>query len=111
MIILFATIFVSWFQIRRRYWQQEPFIKIQYDLAPLLRQKKITKREREILLLVLQGKTNKEIEKEFFVSYKTVKSHFYNIYQKIGVKSRLQLMNAVQEYLKKKNSKKIIPTG
>jgi len=111
MIILFATVFVIWFQIRRRYWQQEPLMNIQEDLTPLLRQKKITKREREILLSVLQGKTNKEIEKEFFVSYKTVKSHLYNIYQKIGVKSRLQLMNAVQEYLKKKNSKKILPTG
>jgi ligand-binding sensor domain-containing protein/DNA-binding CsgD family transcriptional regulator len=111
MIILFATIFISWFQIRRRYWRQEPLINIQEDLTPLLRKNKITKREREILLSVLQGKSNKEIEKEFFVSYKTVKSHLYNIYQKIGVKSRLQLMNAVQEYLKKTNSKKIIPTG
>jgi len=106
MIVLFATVFVIWFQIRRRYWQQQPLMNIQEDLTPLLRQKKITQREREILVLVLQGKTNREIEKEFFVSYKTVKSHLYNIYQKMGVKNRLQLMNAVQEYLKKTNSKK-----
>ncbi len=111
MIILFATIFISWFQIRRRYWQQQPLMNIQENLIPLLGQKKITKREKEILLLVLEGKSNKEIEKEFFVSYKTVKSHLYNIYQKMGVKNRLQLMNTVQDYLKKKNSKKIIPTG
>jgi ligand-binding sensor domain-containing protein/DNA-binding CsgD family transcriptional regulator len=111
MIILFATVFVCWFQIRRKYWQQEPLIEIQENLAPMLRQQKITEREREILLLVLEGKTNKEIEKKFFISYKTVKSHLYNIYQKMGVKNRLQLMNAVQEYLKKTNSKKIIKTG
>jgi ligand-binding sensor domain-containing protein/DNA-binding CsgD family transcriptional regulator len=108
MIILFATVFIIWFQISRRYWQQQPLMNIQEGLTPLLGQKKITQREREILVLVLQGKTNKEIEKEFFVSYKTVKSHLYNIYQKMGVKNRLQLMNAVQEYLKKTNSKKII---
>jgi DNA-binding NarL/FixJ family response regulator len=108
MTILFATVFIIWFQIRRRYWQQQPLMNIQENLNPLLGQKKITQREREILVLVLQGKTNKEIEKEFFVSYKTVKSHLYNIYQKMGVKNRLQLMNTVQEYLKKTNSKKII---
>jgi DNA-binding NarL/FixJ family response regulator len=74
---------------------------------PLLKQKKITKRESEILLSVLEGKTNKEIEKEFFISYKTVKTHLYNIYKKMGVKNRLQLMNAMQECMEKANSNKI----
>jgi len=110
MIILFATVFIIWFQIRRRYWQQQPLMNIQENLTPLLKQKKITQREKEILVLVLQGKDNREIEKELFVSYKTVKSHLYNIYQKMGVKNRLQLMNVVQEYLKKNNSKKVIHT-
>jgi DNA-binding CsgD family transcriptional regulator len=107
-IVVFATVFIIWFQIRRRYWQQQPLMNIQKNMTPLLRQKKITQREKEILVLVLQGKANREIEKELFVSYKTVKSHLYNIYQKMEVKNRLQLMNAVQEYLKKANSKKII---
>ncbi len=111
MIILFATFFICWFQIRRRYWQQEPLLEIQENLTPMLKRQKITNREKEILLLVLEGKTNKDIEKKYFISYKTVKSHLYNIYQKMGVKNRLQLMNAVQEYLKKANSKKIIKTG
>jgi DNA-binding CsgD family transcriptional regulator len=107
-IILCAAIFACWFRMRRRYWQQEPLLEIQDNLAPMLQRHRITEREREILLLVLEGKTNKEIEKKIFISYKTVKSHLYNIYQKMGVKSRLQLMNTVQEYLKKTNSKKNI---
>ncbi len=111
MIILLATFFTCWFQMRRRYWQQEPLLEIQDNLTPMLRRQKITEREKEILLLVLEGKTNKEIEKKFYISYKTVKSHLYSIYQKMGVKNRLQLMNTVQEYLKKSNSKKIFKIG
>ena len=107
-IILFVTVFICWFQMRRRYWKQEPLLEIRDNLNPLLSRQKITEREKEILLSVLEGKTNREIEIEFFISYKTVKSHLYNIYQKMEVKNRLQLMNAVQEYLKKANAKKIL---
>ncbi len=111
MTILFAAVFVSWFQIRRKYWQQKPLIEIRENLAPMLRRQKITKREREILLLVLKGKTNDEIEKKLYISCNTVKSHLYTIYQKMEINNHLQLMNTVQEYLKKANLKKTIDTG
>lgn len=55
----------------------------------------ISKREREIMELILQGKSNKEIENVLFISYNTVKNHIYKIYQKLGVKSRGQMINAV----------------
>lgn len=55
----------------------------------------ISKREREILERILQGKTNREIEKELFISYHTVKNHVYNSFQKLGVKNRYELINAV----------------
>ena len=53
----------------------------------------ISKREREILELILEGKNNKEIEQSLFISYHTVKNHVYNLYQKIGVKNRYQLIH------------------
>jgi predicted ATPase/DNA-binding CsgD family transcriptional regulator len=53
----------------------------------------ITKREREIIDLVLQGYTNKEISKKIFVSLITVKMHLHNIYQKAEVKNRVELVN------------------
>jgi DNA-binding CsgD family transcriptional regulator len=57
----------------------------------------ISNREREIMELILQGKSNKEIEDILFISYNTVKNHIYNLYQKLGVKSRGQMINFVLE--------------
>jgi DNA-binding CsgD family transcriptional regulator len=56
----------------------------------------ISKREQEIFRLVLSGRSNRQIEGELFISLQTVKSHVSNIYRKLGVKSRWQLLNLVQ---------------
>ncbi len=61
---------------------------------------KISEREQEIINLILKGKTNKDIEDTLFISIKTVKSHIYNIYRKMGVKNRLELINLIQKTLK-----------
>jgi len=52
----------------------------------------VSPREREILLLLLKGKSNREIEEALFISMGTVKNHVYSIFQKIGVKNRAQLI-------------------
>jgi two-component system response regulator DegU len=52
----------------------------------------ISQREREIVQLLLKGKSNKEIEDALFIAMGTVKNHVYNIYRKIGVKNRAQLL-------------------
>lgn len=52
----------------------------------------ITDREREIILKVVQGKSNADIASELFISLATVKTHLHNIYQKIGVDSRYDLL-------------------
>jgi len=57
----------------------------------------ITSREEEILRLILKGMSNREIEKKLFISENTVRNHVYNIYQKLGVKNRLELINLVRE--------------
>lgn len=49
----------------------------------------LTPRELEILHLVIEGKTNKAIGSEIWVSEKTVEFHLDNIYTKIGARSRL----------------------
>lgn len=56
---------------------------------------RISRREREVVELLLQGKTYKEIQDVLFISLSTVKNHAYNIYQKLGVGSRGQLVNLV----------------
>lgn len=49
----------------------------------------LTPREREILQLVLIGRTNKAIAAEFRIAEKTVEFHLNNMYAKIGVQTRL----------------------
>ena len=57
----------------------------------------LTKREREVFLLLVSNKTTKEIAKELKISEKTVRNHISNVMQKLGVKGRA---SAVVELLK-----------
>lgn len=52
----------------------------------------ISEREADVLKLLLQGLSNKEIANLLFVSNKTVEKHLSNIYKKVGVQSRNELM-------------------
>ena len=53
----------------------------------------ISAREREIIHQVCQGKSNREIARDLFISQQTVKDHNKNIFRKTGVKNRVQLVN------------------
>jgi len=48
----------------------------------------LTRREREVLRLLAQGRSNEEIAGEFVLSVRTVESHVASIYGKIGVSGR-----------------------
>ena len=52
-------------------------------------------REREIAELVAQGRTNREIGAELFLSEKTVEGHLTRVFAKLGVGSRAELAEAV----------------
>jgi len=51
----------------------------------------LTKREMEILAAIVIGLSNKEIARKFSLSEDTVKHHLTNIFDKVGVVSRLEL--------------------
>ena len=55
----------------------------------------ITKREREIVEQICQGKTNQQIADELFISLQTVKDHTHRIYTKIGINGRMKLVHLV----------------
>jgi DNA-binding NarL/FixJ family response regulator len=51
----------------------------------------LTKREMDILVSIVTGLSNKEIARRFALSEDTVKHHLTNIFDKVGVNSRLEL--------------------
>jgi len=61
-------------------------------LREILTQKGLSNREAEVAELVVKGLSNKEVANQLFVTEKTVKFHLTNIYKKMNVKSRAQLI-------------------
>ncbi|MGB5435395.1 MAG: helix-turn-helix transcriptional regulator [Maribacter sp.] len=55
----------------------------------------ISKREREIVEQICLGKTNQQIADTLFISLQTVKDHTHRIYTKIGINSRMKLVQMV----------------
>ena len=51
-------------------------------------------REREMLVFLAQGRTNREIADELCISVPTVKSHLARVYNKLGVNSRADALGA-----------------
>lgn len=70
------------------------------NFAKFYEKYKISEREQEIVRFLIQGKSNKDIEDNLFISLKTVKNHIYNIYKKTSVSSRIQLVNLVTKFKK-----------
>jgi DNA-binding CsgD family transcriptional regulator len=56
----------------------------------------ISGRELEIVTGVLEGLSNHAIAERLFISPRTVEKHLYNVYQKAGIKNRLQLFNLLR---------------
>jgi two-component system, NarL family, nitrate/nitrite response regulator NarL len=52
---------------------------------------RLTRRELEIISVIVAGYSNKDIAQKFSISQQTVKHHLTNIYDKLGVSSRLEL--------------------
>lgn len=59
-----------------------------FETAPAVQ---LSRQEEKIKNLILQGKTNKEIAAELFISISTVKTHTSNIYSKLNVSNRKDL--------------------
>lgn len=57
---------------------------------------RLTKRELEIVKLILDGNSSKQIAEKLFLSLKTVECHRMNIYKKLGVKNLMELVKAVK---------------
>ena len=52
---------------------------------------RMTKRERQVIELISEGYTNKEIAQKLHLSTYTIKSHVHNILEKLALRSRVQI--------------------
>jgi two-component system, NarL family, response regulator DegU len=60
----------------------------------------LTRKEKEILRMVIDGKSNKEIADTFSKSVRTIETHRFNIMKKLGVNNAIDMVNkAVKENL------------
>lgn len=57
-----------------------------------IRDKGISGRESDVIWWLAKGKTNKEIGQELYVCEKTVKFHLTNIFKKLNLRSRAQVI-------------------
>ena len=61
------------------------------------RKPELTQKEVQVVQLILQSKTNKEIAQHLFVSEATIKSHINNIYRKLGIQSRKEVKKRMDQ--------------
>ena len=64
----------------------------------------LTKRENEVMELILEGIDGYTIAEELGISYNTVKTHRKNIFQKTGCNSALELMHYIRKGVFRRNS-------
>lgn len=57
----------------------------------------LTKRELEVIKLIMKGYTSNQIAEELFISNRTVDTHRANLMQKLDVKNSIELINKVTQ--------------
>lgn len=55
----------------------------------------LTEREHEVLAMLCEGKNNQQMATKAFMSVNTIKYHIKNLYEKLDVNSRSQLLNKI----------------
>ena len=71
---------------------------LQNPPPPIINPFKLTKREKQILTLVLELKNNKDIAEELSISKRTAEVHRFNLMKKLEVKNLMELSNKAKEY-------------
>ena len=95
--IFIISISILIYHIFYRFYFSSPISKTEKNLSEdFIKDFSITKREQEIIIELLNGKSNKELAETLFVSEKTIETHLANIYRKIGVKNRLELFSRLK---------------
>lgn len=57
---------------------------------------KLTKREAEVLAMMVEGLSHKEVAEKLFLSPKIGRTHLQNIYARLQVNNKIQAINKVK---------------
>ncbi len=93
---IMITIYITknYFKLSRKgYFPQNIIEKINEDF---LSEYRLSSREKEIFLLIINGYSNKNIADELFISISTVKKHIYSIFKKTNIGSRFELLRLIK---------------
>lgn len=82
----------------------EPLSSADYNQLKYSQHLGLTRREEEILLLLLDNMNNKQISEELYISLGTVKAHIHNIFQKADVTSRSELLRQFDAFSSARSS-------
>lgn len=61
---------------------------------------RLTERERDVMFLAYEGLTNPDIAEKLYISRHTVKRHIHNIFEKLDVSTRMELVHMVHTQMK-----------
>ncbi len=74
------------------------FPEVKIKIPEIMDEFHLSERETEIIAHLCLGYSNREVGGHLFISDLTVKTHVRNIYQKLGVKNRLELLDKVSRF-------------
>lgn len=85
-VIFSGRYFIAITQLEKSVHPSEDF------LSDFSREHSLTVREKEVIPLIVEGMGNKQIADQLCISTKTVNNHIYNLYKKLEINSRFELL-------------------
>jgi DNA-binding CsgD family transcriptional regulator len=96
LIIVAVSFFIIGIYVYRKFYQKPMVIDKEIDLKKI-KKLEITEREYEVLQLISQGMSNKEIANSLFLTESTIKTHVSNLLVKLNAKRRTQAVQIAQQ--------------
>ena len=83
--------------------EEKPKILSEEEILDMVAQeRRLTERERDVMILAYQGLTNPDIAEKLYISKHTVKRHMHNIFEKLDISTRMELIHLIQAQLSTK---------
>ena len=92
---LFTTLEIAIFNFNLK----QPAIEMSFEKVNNRLLSKLTQKEFEILTSIFEGKTNRQMSEEHFISLNTIKTHIKKIYDKLDVNTRTMAIAKLRDLL------------